>query len=121
MSDQEQRRFQRVPFHAWVELLQNGQTRSARLLDVSLKGLLLEAPEDTLIDPDQPVRASIQLEGDATITMHARLSHRQGLQLGFKCEIIDVDSISHLRRLIELNLGDAKAAERELSELAAVD
>ena len=38
-------------------------------------------------------------------------------QLRFSCHSIDIDSISHLRRLIELNIGDADACERELYEL----
>jgi hypothetical protein len=33
------------------------------------------------------------------------------------CKEIDLDSISHLRRLIELNLGDQEELERELGAL----
>jgi hypothetical protein len=31
-----------------------------------------------------------------------------------KCNFIDVDSISHLKRMVELNLGDASLLNREL-------
>jgi hypothetical protein len=37
--------------------------------------------------------------------------------LGFVCQYIDLDSISHLRRLVELNLGDGSLLERELAAL----
>ena len=37
--------------------------------------------------------------------------------LGLFCHHIDIDSITHLRRLIELNLGDETLLQRELAEL----
>ena len=37
--------------------------------------------------------------------------------VGMVCRHIDVDSISHLRRLVELNLGDEALLERELAAL----
>jgi hypothetical protein len=35
------------------------------------------------------------------------------------CRSIDIESITHLRRLIEVNLGDPAASERELKALIA--
>jgi hypothetical protein len=52
--------------------------------------------------------------------MEVELVHDDHNQLGFHCSHIDVDSISHLRRLIELNLGDEAELERELAALLAV-
>ncbi|MNJ68362.1 hypothetical protein D3C77_646020 [compost metagenome] len=43
-------------------------------------------------------------------------SHTQ--QLGFSCLNIDVESASHLRRLVEFNLGDERLLERELAALS---
>ncbi|VAX04921.1 hypothetical protein MNBD_GAMMA20-584, partial [hydrothermal vent metagenome] len=43
--------------------------------------------------------------------------HSENDHIGFRCEHIDLESISHLRRLVELNLGDAKLLDRELSAL----
>jgi hypothetical protein len=40
-------------------------------------------------------------------------------QLSLSCTEIDLDSITHLRRLLELNLGDPDLIERELSDLSA--
>lgn len=118
-SSDNKRRFQRIAFKAKTSLSQANLTQEVNLLDLSLKGLLVDAPAELALAPEKAIQACIRLEGDAVITMEVSLSHRQGTQLGFKCEMIDVDSISHLRRLIALNTGDAKAAERELSELAA--
>ncbi len=120
MSEQsnDQRRFQRVPFQASVLLEQDGRMHEVQLLDLSLKGLLIDAPPSLTLDVAKGLRATVKLEG-AKIVMDVSLSHRQATHFGFKCEMIDVDSISHLRRLIELNTHDPHSAERELSELAA--
>lgn len=53
--------------------------------------------------------------------MTVSLAHEKGRQLGFYCEEIDLDSITHLRRLIELNLGSSELLERELSALVQLD
>ena len=41
----------------------------------------------------------------------------QGLHTGLLCKGIDLDSVTHLRRLIELQLGDPALLERDLAEL----
>ncbi len=115
----DKRRFQRVSFHATTVLCVGATRHEVTLVDLSLNGLLVEVNSDIDLQSAQTIQAEIKLEGDALISMDVSLSHKQGTQFGLKCEMIDVDSISHLRRLIELNTGDAQAAERELSELAA--
>ncbi len=117
LSDSERRRFSRVLFDAHVELAQGDFHWRASLLDISLHGLLLQQrlPDD--IDREQPVLVKILLADTACIAMSARLAHEHNQQTGLACCAIDIDSVTHLRRLIELNLGDASAAERELSEL----
>lgn len=120
-TENNQRRFQRIRFHASTQLIQADVETDVNLLDVSLKGLLVEAPSSLTLDEGKTLEARIGLEGGAVISMTVRLTHQEATHLGFKCEMIDVESISHLRRLVELNLGDSQAAERELSELAAKD
>jgi hypothetical protein len=39
--------------------------------------------------------------------------------VGLRCDRLDVDSMSHLRRLVELNLGDPALLERDLQSLIA--
>lgn len=47
------------------------------------------------------------------------MAHCNGEQAGLLCLTIDIDSVTHLRRLVELNLGDTDLLERELSHLIA--
>jgi hypothetical protein len=43
--------------------------------------------------------------------------HVEGPQVGLRCASIDLDSITHLRRLVELNSGDPAILDREFGSL----
>lgn len=113
----ERRKFSRVLFDAHVELAQGNFHWRATLLDISLKGLLLQQPLPIQVSINEPVLVKILLSDNTSIAMSVTVAHQHHQQTGLVCSSIDIDSVSHLRRLIELNLGDATAAERELSEL----
>lgn len=119
MSEQhaERRRFKRIAFDATTELSQGTHRWPVRLLDLSLKGLLIERPDPWLGDPNRPFEADIHLGLDADVRMDVQLAHDHNGQLGFVCLHIGLESIEHLRRLIELNLGDPEELERELGAL----
>ena len=119
MTNEDRRVFQRIPFDASTELRQGEQRWPVTLVDLSLQGLLIEAPADWPFDRRQTATASIMLNGDTQISMDVRWRHSANGQIGFACEHIDIDSISHLRRLLELNLGDSSLLERELSALGS--
>lgn len=118
MTTPERRRFSRVDFDAHVLLTQGDISWEAELIDISLKGLLLTHSGDQPLS-SQPVQVKICLSNQTAITMNADIVHQSPVELGLTCALIDIDSIGHLRRLIELNLGDPAAAERELAELIA--
>lgn len=113
----ERRRFSRILFDAHVELAQGEFHWRASLLDISLKGLLLQQVLPAEVMPKEPILVKILLSDNTSIAMSVIVVHQHHNQTGLACTSIDIDSVCHLRRLIELNLGDAKAAERELSEL----
>lgn len=113
----ERRRFRRIAFDAITTLAQNGREWPVQLLDLSLKGLLVQRPAHWHGHSDEPFDVDVQLDKDTRVSMQVRLAHADHDQLGFVCEHIDLESISHLRRLIELNLGDPAELERELGAL----
>lgn len=119
MSSTERRTFSRITFDADTTIRQGEHSWSVVLVDISLKGLLIEEPFGWNIDNDQPITTSIRLGNDADniITMTARFRHQENKHIGFECCKIDIESISRLRRLIELNLGDPELLERELASL----
>ena len=117
----ERRQFSRILFDAWAELRQGEKSWQAAVVDLSLNGLLVGEPMDWAIDKMQPLSAAIRLDSNATIQMTVRWRHSRNGQIGFECEHIDIDSISNLRRLVELNLGDPALLERELGALGTVE
>ncbi|QEY19191.1 PilZ domain-containing protein [Cellvibrio sp. KY-GH-1] len=116
-SAQERRKFSRILFDAHVELAQGDCHWRASLLDISLKGLLIQQQLPAEVKKDAPILVKILLSDQTSIAMSVSVAHQHHNQTGLMCTTIDIDSVSHLRRLIELNLGDATAAERELNEL----
>jgi hypothetical protein len=115
--NQERRRFHRIDFDAQVEVALDNNNWQAQLLDISLKGVLLTKLGHYQLPPAATFLVKIVLSDQTSIVMSAQAVHQTVDQVHLACVTIDIDSISHLRRLIELNLGDAAAAERELSEL----
>ena len=122
-SSNERRRFRRITFDALTRLYQGDLAWDTQLLDISLRGILVKRPDQfEIADASVPFEATIKLEdGEHTIIMSLELAHQGADQLGFKCDYIDLESITYLKRLIELNLGNHESLERELSALLERD
>ncbi|MGE5468500.1 MAG: PilZ domain-containing protein [Ignavibacteria bacterium] len=115
----ERRKFWRAAFSAPVKLVSDTAAIDATLDDISLKGALLEVPPGWQGKPGERCRLHLRLGGERNeeIAMWGRITHVEGVKIGLACENIDLDSITHLRRLVELNSGDPELLERELSAL----
>jgi hypothetical protein len=121
LPDNNRRHFTRIPMDCQVVLACGAKQWRSRLLDVSLKGALLATPDKFGEPPECSCHLTFALnEGDVTIMMVGHIVHHEPAHLGFRCDNIDLDSITHLRRMVELNLGDEGLLERELGELLAV-
>jgi len=116
-NDQERRHYQRIPFIAEVEVSLNDKRWICELEDISLKGLLIVAPSG--VEPAKGGAYSIDLRlGEGTsINMLAQISHAKGAHWGMCWDNIDLEGLTHLRRLLELNLADPEEMHRELAEL----
>ncbi len=96
-----------------------GRHFRTQLIDISLKGALVDRPADFEAETDHAVHLDVNLGApDAVISMDCEIAYLTADRVGLRCVTIDLDSIAHLRRLIELNSGDLKLVERELSLLA---
>ncbi|MFZ5621619.1 MAG: FHA domain-containing protein [Pseudomonadota bacterium] len=112
-----QRRFTRIPFDAEAVLERDGRECPCTVVDLSLKGALIERPEAWEGTKGEDCTLVLALGEDAQIRMDAKVAHIEEGQIGLSCRDIDLDSITHLRRLVELNLGDPALLERELMAL----
>lgn len=113
----ERRQFSRVEFDADVEVQQDGKHFAAKLVDISVNGVLITTPAEYHIRTDMPCTIQVKLADDTIIKMQVALIHSSSRFLGFHCTSIDMDSITHLRRLIEFNLKDEGSPDRVLAEL----
>ena len=114
----DRRRFQRILFDAPVSLIFNEVSHKSDLLDISLKGALVKTAEDWQISTGSRVELTVALNDvDSMIQMQMQVTHIEDGQMGLICEAIDMQSLTHLRRLVELNVGDSSLLERELQAL----
>ncbi len=115
----EQRRFNRISFDAEAQLIKGEEKWPCHLIDLSLKGALIAHPEnlETQTGNKFLLRLVLDSEREIVIEMQVSVSHIENNHIGFCCEHIDLGSVTHLRRLVELNLGDAKLLDRNLSAL----
>ena len=114
------RRFTRFPFQASVRLHDRHGARQGELLDISLKGVLTNRPPEWPAEIGESVDIEIALtDSEVVIRMQTTLAHLEAGRAGFTCLHIDLDSASHLRRLIELNLGNETRLQRELHAMIA--
>jgi hypothetical protein len=124
MSDhpngKERRHFTRIPIDSIANMRCGAGQLQTRLLDISLKGALLERPDEYSGNNGDHCELELLL-GEATITMQGSIVHGDTGHIGFRCDYIDLESVTHLKRLVELNLGDKAELEREFHELVALN
>ena len=112
------RHFSRIPFHSDARLHLPHGVHVIRVLDLALKGALVEALDAFPVALGDVCSLVLPLnETGEKIVMKGLVAHLDGARIGLECQHIDVDSLTNLRRLVELNLGDASLVDRELAHL----
>lgn len=118
----ERRQHSRIAFRSSARLALSDRIVDVIVLDLSLKGALIELPAEASLTGNEVGVLHVQLNEDVIsdqISMESRVAHFEANRVGLLCLAIDLDSVTHLRRLVELNLGDPRLLERELSALIA--
>ncbi len=119
-NNDERRHFKRIPFHVHAHLnSEKGDMHvNCDVLDISLNGILVAKPEGWVGENNDKFQIDIILENaQLVIKMITSVAHIDQCSIGFICEYIDVDSMTHLKRLVELNLGDSEILNREFLAL----
>jgi len=114
----EKRQFTRIAFDASARLIHGDQQWPAEMQDISLNGVLLQCAQCWGLHIGVPVEVCMLLSDDETeINVQGHVAHIEGQHIGITCEHMDVDSASHLRRIVELNTGNETLLEREFEAL----
>lgn len=117
----ERRQFHRILYKKSATLSTKSTSLSCKVVDISLRGCLLRFDKPWVEPLEDAYTLSFQLAEDKNIAMQISVAHVVGNDIGFKCEHIDIDSISLLRRLVELNLGDETILERDFLALSSTE
>jgi len=119
----EKRRFNRIFHDANTRLTdKKGTEQACKLLDISLNGCLILLPQTgSPYQAKETLNLNILLADEINIKATAHVVFiRDNEQLGVQFDEIDIDSITTLRRLVELNMGDCLMLERNLQALGRV-
>jgi hypothetical protein len=117
-NSQNKRHFTRIAFDSPVYLSKDAATWQSKLVDISLNGVLIDRPANWQGSVGDLFMLTLDLnESDIEIRMEVQVAHMENDHIGFHCKHIDLDSITHLRRLVELNIGNTEILNRELSAL----
>ncbi|WP_458734409.1 PilZ domain-containing protein [Zobellella taiwanensis] len=119
----ERRVFSRIGFKAQAWLVDAGGRHHRGLVrDLSLHGALVAVEDDWVGQNGDEFELLLDLDGHGQrIVMQGRQRHHHGTCIGLECQRMDIDSAAHLRRLVELNLGDDALLQRQFAQLVDED
>lgn len=107
----DRRHFSRVPFQHEVTLTgSSGRTYPGAFNDISLKGMLFYSDPPPQVK--ETLRGSLPL-GDDVLEIRGEVVRVFDQRAAIRFLEMDVESFSHLRRLVTLNMGDAERIDQE--------
>jgi PilZ domain-containing protein len=116
----ERREFHRIGFVTKAEISNAHKKWETETQKVSLNGVQVKCPPHwtgkidehyTLTFPIQDPNVPFKMQ------MQTKITSQDDNHIGFTIEHIDLDSLSHLTRLIELHLGDPELMAQELAKI----
>ena len=115
----QKRRFDRIHFDSECELHIPGRSPAVvQIHDISLHGALVESKQPIKMNLGDKAELILYLTNEVMINMPSVLRSIPEQNLyGFEAESLDIDSMAHLRRLVELNLGSEDLLHRNLEAL----
>jgi hypothetical protein len=112
------RRFSRIQFNVKCFLALDSNQIEVSLIDIALKGALVEMATPLEVKQNAPCALTIELPGlETPLQFSADLVHINNLRLGLKFTTTDIDSMIHLRSIVESNSADPEKISQELSFL----
>ena len=111
----EKRYFSRINFKARSQIEFDNNTYEGDLLDISLRGALLSFKDTVPLKKKDCCTLIICLHStDIRLIFEAELTHVHKNNMGFRFLSEDIGTMTHLRNLISLNVGDYDKITDEL-------
>lgn len=115
----ERRRFSRIIYQVPALIEQGNLAMQATIQDLSLHGLLLKVEDAKPLDSLLPVEVGFSfIQSEQMMQFSAGIVSIAGNVIRLKISNIDIESISQLKRFIELNVGNNELLSRELEHLS---
>ncbi|NOH81240.1 PilZ domain-containing protein [Vibrio sp. RE86] len=115
----ERRRFSRIVYQAQAVITQESTQVDASVNDLSLHGLLASSDHADVLDINKQINVEFSLSGsDVTIQLVGNIVGLNNNVIRIAIDHIDIESIGHLKRLIELNVGDDELLHRNIEHLS---
>ena len=112
---EDRRKFNRVPFQCDCQIRSGERTWPGELLDISLRGALFQIPETTSLAFGDKCHLDISLsDGSIHLQFESEVAHKEEDQHGFRFISENLETLTHLRRLLELNLGEDDIMKKEI-------
>lgn len=103
----EKRKFSRAVFDGRARLLHQGVDAPVTLVDLSMKGALLSLPKGMAPTTEDPAKLTLLLDdSDVIIPLEVVTRRTSEDQAGVEFKRLSLEAMQHLRRLVELNLGE---------------
>jgi hypothetical protein len=118
-SEKENRHFHRIHFNCLLKFEFKDSRLDCELADISLRGALIHNCTGATPGKGTPCRLIMTLDnsGDTQIIMQGHVAHKKDNRIGIQCGSIDLDSMIHLRKLVEINTADPALLERDIMAL----
>ena len=118
--NEERRNYSRVKFDAEISLIDGDKIYPAHLADISLNGALVGYAGTSPLPKGSTCTLQISLNGaELVLTIESKVVFTGDEHIGLKFQGIELESLTHLRRLLELNVGDPDKVKQELFFLAS--
>lgn len=111
---EEQRNYQRIPFQTEAVISIGETVQQSELVDLALQGALFKSSENLNLSIGGQCQITIDLpSSDLSLEFTGELIHQRGHFYGFLFVSEDAVTMGHLRRLLELNLGNGDEVDKE--------
>ncbi len=112
------RKFTRIFCAIEAQLIVGTQAYLVEIQDISLKGALVKALGKSIPSENKTGSLTFSFNDEDDVIMHVDIIHNHEGDLCLRTSAMDIESITILKRTIELNLGDSEQLNAELSELS---
>lgn len=115
----EKEEFVRVTYHAPVTLLQGDDLSfSGHIQDISIHGLMIACQPPQSLDINKVVEVVLILpDTDIEIDLSTKVKDIASDYIKLDVDHVDIESLAHYKRLVELNMGDDKQFHEDLEHL----